>query len=76
MILRDASEQRHPAKPGPLRRWKRRSAISFIVIVLFLVGFRAALPKAVQRIVNGKLNAIPEYRGSIGDVDMALFRGA
>jgi uncharacterized protein YhdP len=76
MIIRDASEPRRPAKASPLRRWGKRSAISLIALLLLLIGLRAALPVVVLHIVNGKLNSIPEYRGRIGDVDMALFRGA
>lgn len=41
-----------------------------------LVLLRAALPFLVRGYVNRTLDRIPEYEGQIGDVDLALFRGA
>ena len=41
-----------------------------------LVVARALLPIAVQSFVNKTLDAIPDYDGHIGDVDLHLWRGA
>src|SRR5687767_6065845 len=45
------------------------------LIVLLVVG-RLVLPHAVKRYVNHKLQQLPGYGGSIGDVDIHLYRGA
>jgi hypothetical protein len=41
-----------------------------------LIGMRMALPSIVTHYVNKALNDIPDYRGSIADVDISLYRGA
>ena len=46
------------------------------VLIVALIAFRLALPSIVQRYVNQKLDELPEYDGSIGDVDIHLIRGA
>ena len=46
------------------------------VLIAMLVALRLALPTLVQRYVNNKLDELPQYDGRIGDVDIALFRGA
>lgn len=45
------------------------------IIALLIVG-RLAMPYAVKRYVNHKLQQLPGYGGSIGDVDIHLYRGA
>jgi hypothetical protein len=60
-------------------RWQRFSKwarIVIIIVVLVLIGARLALPHAVQRYVNRKLDQLPEYDGRIGNVDVHLIRGA
>jgi len=47
-----------------------------VLVVAVLIAARAALPHYIQQYVNRTLDRIPEYDGSIGDVDLALFRGA
>lgn len=47
-----------------------------VILVVLLVILRLALPSIVQRYVNNKLDELPEYDGSIGDVDIHLIRGA
>jgi hypothetical protein len=51
-------------------RWLLISALGVVVAA------RAALPVAIQRYVNRVLDRNAAYTGSIGDVDVALFRGA
>lgn len=55
-----------------------RSKISgaAVGVILLLLAIRAYLPIAVQRYVNRTLDRVPEYGGEIGDVDLALIRGA
>lgn len=47
-----------------------------VVLAIALIGARAYLPVWVTGYVNQTLDNIPGYAGSIGDVDIALFRGA
>ena len=57
----------------------RRKKIGFSILALIAVGavaFRLALPGLVQDYVNKKLDEIPEYDGTVGDVDIQLLRGA
>lgn len=40
------------------------------------IAARAVLPISITRYVNAVLEDLPHYRGSIEDIDLALFRGA
>lgn len=55
---------------------KRTILIVLVALVVVLVAARLAMPFAVERYVNGKLQTLDSYRGSIGDVDIHLWRGA
>ena len=59
-------------------RWsrRRRTLIILAAIVVVLVAARIALPFVLQDYVNNKLDEIPEYDGHVGDIDVALLRGA
>ena len=59
-------------------RTRTRKTIFWVLLVLVvgLVALRLALPTLVQNYVNRKLDTLPEYDGSIGDVDIHLVRGA
>ncbi|MEO6097892.1 MAG: DUF748 domain-containing protein [Fibrobacteria bacterium] len=63
------------ARPARRRRL-RLSLILVGVAAAVLIGIRAAMPPVILHFVNQKLDQIPEYRGHIEDVDLALFRGA
>jgi hypothetical protein len=54
---------------------KRLSQILLILVVV-LVAVRVTLPVVVRHQVNNKLAALPDYRGHVDDVDLALWRGA
>jgi len=59
--------------------WHRLSLvtqISILTIIALLVIGRLAMPYAVKHYVNRKLQQLPGYGGSIGDVDIHLYRGA
>jgi hypothetical protein len=58
------------------RRFSKTTSIVISVIVLLLVAARAAMPSMVKRYVNNKLQELPGYGGSIGDVNIHLYRGA
>jgi len=47
----------------------------FSLIALLVIG-RLILPHAVKRYVNQKLETLPGYGGSSGEVDVHLYRGA
>jgi hypothetical protein len=56
---------------------RRRVALgALVVLALLLIGARVAAPTLIQRYVNRVLDQTEGYRGSIGDVDLALLRGA
>lgn len=57
-----------------LRRYKSLWAI--VLVVAVLIAVRAALPGIVKDYVNDKLQAMEAYEGQVGDVDLALWRGA
>ncbi len=58
------------------RRFIKRFSLILTVLLILLIAVRAALPWWIERYVNRTLDRIPDYDGRIGDVDLALFRGA
>lgn len=66
----------NPPPPKRRRRWLRRAGIVFILLVLGLVTLRAFLPSIIIYSVNRTLDQNPMYDGKVGDVDLALYRGA
>jgi uncharacterized protein YhdP len=54
----------------------KKILITIGIIFILLVALRIALPFIVKEYVNNQLSSIPEYRGSIQDVDIHLWRGA
>lgn len=65
-----------PIKRSRGRVWTKRSGWAIFFLSVLLLAVRVALPTLIQRYVNRTLDRIPEYDGSIGDVDLAIFRGA
>lgn len=57
-------------------RWWRKVAWVFLVLVVILAIGRAIMPWAVRDYVNKTLDRNPMYAGSIGDVQIHLYRGA
>lgn len=55
---------------------KKKLAQSLILLILVVIGVRAAMPIALQQYVNRKLDASPSYDGEVGDIDLSLIRGA
>jgi len=58
------------------RRISHGTATGLVIVGVVLVCLRAALPFFVEHYVNRVLNQIPGYHGSIGGVDMEIWRGA
>jgi hypothetical protein len=54
----------------------RRTAVAVAVIGVALLAARALLPGWVRDYVNGVLERIDGYSGSVRDVDLSLLRGA
>lgn len=52
--------------------------VSKLLILVFfvLVALRLALPYALRSYVENRINQIPEYHASIGDIDLHLYRGS
>jgi len=57
-------------------RWLRTSRNALLAALAAALLVRALLPVAIQRYVNGVLDRDETYEGRIGDVDVALLRGA
>jgi hypothetical protein len=77
MILPDA-ERRGPKAAPPRKPGSRgrKLLIALAILVAVLIGLRLALAPVILHYANRKLDQIPEYRGHIADVDLALLRGA
>lgn len=58
------------------KRWKRASAWTVASIVALLVALRIAAPYVLERYVNRTLDELEGYEGHVGDIDLALWRGA
>lgn len=58
------------------RRYLRRIGGFWIALAVLLVAARIALPFAIERYLDRVLARDPVYVGHVGDVDVALWRGA
>lgn len=77
--MRPAMSQPSSVKKPIHSRWHTLSvSIRWVIGVLavLLIGGRLALPSAIKAYVNRQLAKTPHYAGSIGDVDVHLWRGA
>lgn len=59
-----------------MNKYSKTSYIIIASTLLFLFVLRLAAPFAVEKGVNYALQQTPGLRGKIGDVDIALYRGA
>ncbi len=74
-----ASHSKKKSHSKPKKWWHRISRATWIticVILVLLIGLRLALPSLVKNYVNRKLDQLPDYGGSVRDVDINLIRGA
>jgi hypothetical protein len=58
-----------------MRRRTRQALLIAGIVAVVLVGARLAAPSVVERYVNRQLADMGDYRGSIGGVDLSLWRG-
>ncbi|HEX8522214.1 MAG TPA: DUF748 domain-containing protein [Tepidisphaeraceae bacterium] len=62
------------------RKKKRRRGRAFLIALLFFIGVlvaaRVAMPRVLRWYVNRTIDQNPLYDGKIGDIDVALWRGA
>jgi hypothetical protein len=58
------------------RRWPSRLTFWIAGIIIVLTCIRLALPFAIKSYANHQLNKSRDYRGSIGDVTLHIWRGA
>lgn len=87
-FMTDTTPQAQPATPGasqrtPVRgqppakkRTRRRMLISLAVLLVALIGLRAALPALIKDYLNQQMASMGVYQGNVSDVDIALWRGA
>jgi hypothetical protein len=61
---------------GKPKFYLRSTSIILVVVITVLVAARLALPSVLTWYVNRILNRIPDYKGSVQDIDVALIRGA
>jgi hypothetical protein len=64
---------------APVKRWVKLSRVvrwTILGFIALLIVVRLALPSMVKAYVNRQLNKTPEYSGSVGDIDIDLWRGA
>lgn len=57
-------------------RRREKFLIAIAVLIVVLLGVRIALPSIIKDYVNDTLAEMPEYDGSVEDVDLHLWRGA
>lgn len=57
-------------------RWLRGLTVALVVVVALALLARLVLPFVLQRAINARLEAIPDYTGSVESVDVGLLRGA
>jgi hypothetical protein len=59
-----------------LASWSRRTLYILLALAAILIGARLAAPGYIQHAINQRLNKIPGYAGHVGDIDLAVWRGA
>jgi hypothetical protein len=64
--------ERHPRLSRSVARIPRRTAIVLLAVLVVLVAARIAAPYVIKAVLNHKLANLPEYRGSVDDVDLSL----
>ena len=69
-------EGKSPAAKPRKRRWWRRLLFTLLILVVVGVIGRLIMPWAVRDYVNRTLDKNPMYAGTIGDVQIHLYRGA
>lgn len=60
----------------PKSKKKRRRRTVFLVFILILIGVRISLPYFLKDRLVAAVNEVEGYECTLGDLDLALFRGA
>lgn len=78
VVVADTSHGAQGRKEAKLSFWSRHKTfwVVIAVIVILVGGLRAALPLIVKRYVNAQLHKSKDYAGSVGRVEISLWRGA
>jgi hypothetical protein len=71
-----AREKSPPAEKRRRHRGRRWLLGLLLIVAAALVAARAAMPSVLQWYVNRTIDKSPLYDGAIGDIDVALWRGA
>ena len=65
--------ERHPRLWRQIARVPRRTGIVLISVLVLVIAARIAAPFVIKEVLNRKLGNLPEYRGSIDDVELSVF---
>jgi len=64
--------ERHPRLWRQVTRVPRRTGIVLISVLVLVIAARVAAPFVIREVLNRKLANLPEYRGSIDDVELSV----
>jgi hypothetical protein len=64
--------ERHPRLARSIARAPRRTGIVLLSVLVFLIAARIAAPFVIEEVLNRRLANLPDYRGSIDDVDLSI----
>jgi len=71
-----AKPDKHNGRFRPWKRFSRNTLIVLGIAVVLLLAVRLALPAVLRSAINSRLQKIPDYRGSVDEVGVSLYRGA
>lgn len=71
-----ATQPTHRPRHGRVWRYSRTTLITVLIVAVLLVAARIALPYVLRNAINDRLAKIPEYRGHVESVHVAIWRGA
>jgi len=65
-------QERRRAVARRLARMPRALVIALLSLLILVIAARIAAPLVIEHVLNRKLAALPDYRGSIADVDLSF----
>ncbi len=65
-------QERRRAIASRVARVPRPLGIALLALLLLIIAARIAAPLVIEHVLNKKLAALPDYRGSIADVDLSF----
>jgi hypothetical protein len=75
-LVAETAEKKQNNITTPKKNKRRKKLYIFLGIAVFLIIVRLIMPYFILRYVNNKLATIKEYYGHVGDINLALIRGA